>query len=319
MHQGKAFASAIVGLSLTCGSVLAQQNLPRQVPGQQPQSTQSNQAQQGRGAQTRQEGQAQPGQAIRQGTTAQRADLSAWQGTDQLLGSCVAISNQKEVAISRMAKDKLQNEEAQKFADMMIEDHTAFLQKLSRFAPAAVQQGLEEGSASDRTSRGQETTSASGSVQSATGQAAEGRGITPTAGTQSTTTAGGTTAGGNQAMMAGGIDVLQLEREVAQQCLNNARELMSKKEGAKADQCYIGFQIAAHAAMRDKLQVFQRHASQELRPVLAEGLKKTEEHMAEAEKIMKTLDEDGHSGDRNRSDSNRSDKSKSSDRSDSRE
>ena len=63
-----------------------------------------------------------------------------------------------------------------------------------------------------------------------------------------------------------------------------------KKKGAELDQCFIGFQIAKHAAMKTKLTVFQRHASSELAQVFGQGIETTEKHMQEAEAIMKKLD-----------------------------
>ena len=36
---------------------------------------------------------------------------------------------------------------------------------------------------------------------------------------------------------------------------------MSKKDGAEFDECFIGYQIAMHAGMKNKLVVFERHVS----------------------------------------------------------
>jgi predicted outer membrane protein len=84
--------------------------------------------------------------------------------------------------------------------------------------------------------------------------------------------------------------MLNIEREVAQQCVQSAQKEMSDKQGVEADQCYIGMQIGAHMYMADKLEVFARHASPELQAVLQQGLHTTQQHLEHAKKIHKSLE-----------------------------
>jgi len=86
------------------------------------------------------------------------------------------------------------------------------------------------------------------------------------------------------------IDMMQLQREMAQQCLTDSKQYLGKKEGAEFDKCFVGMQIAKHAAMHSKLVVLQRHTSDELQQIVAEGIQTTAKHLKEAETLMTKLD-----------------------------
>ena len=85
------------------------------------------------------------------------------------------------------------------------------------------------------------------------------------------------------------LDLVQLHRERAQECIQSAMTGMSKKDKSEFDECFIGYQIAMHAGMKNKLTVFERHVSGDLKQVLATGIETTEMHMKKAEQIMKKL------------------------------
>ena len=193
------------------------------------------------------------------------------QNTDHMLATCVAIGNQEEVAIAKFAADKAQHKDVKEFALMLVKDHQAFNQKLQKFAPEATQDGylMEKGGKTvdgdQRTSSTKPKASASepGSIQqtSATKDNSEGQ----------------------------SLDLVQLHRELAQECIHSAMTGMSKKDKSEFDECFIGYQIAMHAGMKNKLTVFERHVSEDLKQVLAAGIEKTEMHMKKAEQIMKKL------------------------------
>lgn len=204
-------------------------------------------------------------------------DRAGWQNSDQTLATCVAIANQKEVALAQLVKDKLQSDDAKEFAQMMIKDHKAMLEKLQKFAPEASREGyLQQDQQSNR--RDSQTTTQSG-VKPAGGAnpPATAGTIQQTAGTQAT------------ASNAQGVDFIQLHREIANECLASAKEKLSEKKDKDIDACFIGMQIAGHAMMLDKLTVFQRHSSGELKQLLADASETTQKHLDKAEKIMKDL------------------------------
>ena len=207
-----------------------------------------------------------------------RGDRSGWNNPDQAMAGCVTIQNQEEVALVTMSEDRLQNEEAKKFATMLIEQHQAYLTKLEKFAPEAASQQL---SRAEHPSKVEIKTSPTrDGVERATVTVTDDRQkVQQTSGTDSDRIA----KPGKQ------IDILQIQREIAQECLKAASAEMKGKQGIEADQCFLGYQIAMHGAMKAQLTVFQRHASPELAEIFAEGAATAEKHKTEAESIMKSL------------------------------
>jgi hypothetical protein len=205
-------------------------------------------------------------------------DRAAWNNSDQAMASCVTIQNQEEVALATMVQDKLQNEESKKFAEMLVEEHQAYLTKLKKFAPEAAGQQLDRG---EQPSQVQNTTSRKpAGVERAAGTTNDGKQkIQQTAGTEAERT---TTSSKH-------VDMLQIQREIAQECLKAAKAELQSKQGIEADQCFLGHQIAKHAAMKAQLTVFARHATPELAEIFAEGAATAEKHKNEAEDIMKSL------------------------------
>lgn len=96
--------------------------------GEKPQQTQG---------QNRDQNQGQRDKARQTEQSGLTGDRAGWNNPDQAMAGVVVIQNQEEVALSKLAQDKLQNEEARRFATMMIEQHQAYLTKLERFAPEA--------------------------------------------------------------------------------------------------------------------------------------------------------------------------------------
>jgi predicted outer membrane protein len=219
--------------------------------------------------------QANPGQA-----NVQRNGQWQWKNPDHALASCVALGNQEEIAMGQFASQKAQNEDVKKFAQMLVQDHQEFLMKLKPFAAEVSAPGYLNSDV-----RAARTTNAAPATQEGVQQAAATTNDTEVAPIQ--TTAGTQPAEG----MKSGYRHLQIERELAQQCLATAKEKLGAKTGAEFDKCFVGMQIAMHMGMRSKLIVYQRHASKELAPILAAGQQKTEEHLAKAEELMKDLEQ----------------------------
>jgi predicted outer membrane protein len=230
----------------------------------------------------------QPGQPARPGVQVQvnpNGTAGARVATGQIasvpinehtLAACVAIANQEEVAIAKMAADKAKHKDVKEFAKMLAEEHQGFLKKLQRFAPEA-QETLQAASGQSNQSRVQTAGATAGQPQAQTA-AQTGQAIQQVAGQAE----------------AAPIDVIQLHREVAQQCLADTKKKMGEMEGEKFDFCFIGHQIAKHEEMKTKLTVFHRHASGEFAQLLASGLETTETHLKKAEEIMKDLDQSHH-------------------------
>ncbi len=227
---------------------------------------------------------------------------------DHAMASCIAIANQEEVALGELGSKKGQNEDVKAFAQMLAQDHQAFLEKLRQFAPEASAAGFLRNDTREvnaKAPRAQVTQAAADDATkeevkiektAATEESEDKDSDTKEATTKETTTKQSTTVkesnGADRDAADNGARQLQIEREVAQQCLAQATEKLSSESDEKFDRCFIGMQIAMHQGMKARLTVYQRHASSELSQVLAAGLQKTEEHLAKAEDIMKSLEQD---------------------------
>ncbi len=85
------------------------------------------------------------------------------------------------------------------------------------------------------------------------------------------------------------IDFLQMHQEMSDQCLKDSKEMLSKKQGAEFDACFVGMQIAKHAMMHSSLTVLQRHTSGELQKFIKDGIEQNTEHMKAATQLMDQL------------------------------
>ena len=273
-------ATMVLGASVSAGSVFAQQAVQPAQP-------------------------AQPGQPARPGVQVQVNPNSQATGAhaamrpmaDQhTLAACLAIANQEEVSIAEFASEKSKNKDVKEFAKMVIDDHQAFLKKLQQFAPEAREMNLN-----------QQASASQSRVQTAGGA------TQPQASQQAAQTQHGQpiqqVAGQVEQRQAGPVDILQLHREIAQQCLTDAKKKMSDESSEKFDACFIGHQIAKHEAMKTTLTVFHRHSSGEFAQLLSDGIKTTDKHLKDAEKIMEDLADHHH-----KSKSDKNDKSSNNDK-----
>lgn len=321
MKKMKLACSSMAALLLS-GTLVAQQN-PNVPAGTQ--SPNTRQPQQGQA----QPGQAQPGtpgrnQPPAQGQPRPGQQAGPMQGHDVIIAQLLALDNMEEVAIAQFVQKRSKSDEVKKFAKMMEEEHSEFLQKLQQVAPHAVQGSLaqvETGRDQDPNRRknaqdrdGDEpnqdrsnprTPGAGNQANNPPNNAQPGNNPnqqpavrdgannpnsqTPfsTASTTTNITKGGTMMG----------DALQMHQEIAQQCLADTKKMLQEKQGNELDMCYVGQQVVKHGAMKSKLTVFERHASPELKNLIAQGRETTENHLQEAERLIESLGKDAHSSD----------------------
>jgi len=271
----------------------------------------------------------QPGQRTGQqvGRTSPVGDQAQRQNPDHIMAACVAIDNQEEVALATMLRDKLQHDEVKQFAAMMIRDHQNYLTSLEKFAPGIATEQLDHSGTAGQAqgnnkrtgveqARGEASANASGvrrtsgtdqdrdnqdrdnqdrdnqdrDNQDRDNQDRKKRNRQTTTGDRDSQNQNARNLSGSPLSQGGQPDQIQIQREIAQECLRATREDMQNKQGADADKAFIGAQIIKHGAMKAKLTVLQRHASSELAQVFAQGLETTEKHKQQAEQIMKKLD-----------------------------
>jgi predicted outer membrane protein len=205
-------------------------------------------------------------------------------GRDPLLAACLLIGGRKQIENCRFALRKLENEECRKFANAEIEEHEGIKTRLNEFGFVYPVQPAGKGPA--------------GAVPGNTATPAA-----PPAGTGGTAGANPPAAGqpgaatrtmlvsvGKAPIQPGAAELILVDHEVAEQCIANYRKEMEPLTGLKLDKRFIGHQLDAHYELRDKAQTFARHASPAMQPVLAEGLKVIEAHIATCKQIMEELD-----------------------------
>jgi predicted outer membrane protein len=280
---------------------------------------------------------AQPGQRVQPGQPGQfgRPGLAGAQAQqlEPSILTLLIIDNNKEIALGQLGQQKSQNEHVKHFCEMIVEDHSNFVQKLQEQTAArggAPGAGFGSGIGRDRGAAvppprplsptagaqpGAATRDAATpppleataqkepnqpGLERETAATAQDRNLRQPGQETRTTELQRGEAGlritvakpviGNQP----GAALLQLHHEVAEKCLESARQ-EADKLGQEFDIHFMGAQIVAHKGMLDKLQVFQQHVSPETRQLLADAQKTTRKHLEEAQTIHENLSKQGGS------------------------
>jgi predicted outer membrane protein len=235
-------------------------------------------------------GQVQPGTTIQEGQQPGRRGAFARGGMMQIqdrdLAAMLAISNRGEVEMANFFKGRTQNEKIREFADMLIKDHSAFLEKLNAVAgqqPIAGERAAGNVGISAQTPQPQT-------------QPPEGVAVrTPPGGGVNVQAPGvGVQVGGQgRSFYTPGMNpMLSLKEEIAQECLTNEKKELEQKQGVEADKCFVGTQIVKHGDMVSTLTVMQRRAQDsQFKEMVGQALQKTQHHLDMGKTIMKELDQ----------------------------
>jgi len=222
------------------------------IQGQPGQPASPTQLQQGGGAQG---GQQQGGQR----TANFRGGDTGSQMIDGHLAACLILSNEEEVALGRFASQRASGDQVKKFAQQMIDDHTKASQQLRQFVPqgAALQLTNSDQRNANSNSEGRSEASANdgGDASSSGGSGSAGA------------------ASGSQQQM------LAIERDAKQQCLDLTQKELSEKRGEEFDHAYLGQQMVGHVQMVANLTAFEKHASPELQKVISEQRQTAQQHL----------------------------------------
>jgi predicted outer membrane protein len=176
-----------------------------------------------------------------------------------MIAQCLAIDNEEEIAIARLAAAKVNDRGVRDFAERLIQDHSNFLAELKRFGAQPV--GLD----------------------GADNRATDDRAAADTAPRQRQpqTEGNAVAAGAHQ-----GLDMLAVKRQVAQMCLANARRAFSEDAQGEVAMSYIGHQIPAHEKMVVVQKVLRQYASPELQGVLDKGIETAQAHLDQAKQLI---------------------------------
>lgn len=190
---------------------------------------------------------------------------------DSLLTTWLTVDNENEIAIARIGVQRATNPDVKQFAQRMIDDHGQFVQKLNQVSTTGARGGeLRRDPTTGEIKREPSTgetgkTDPSRTDPSRTGQPADASGI----------------------RALGAFDQERLVRELGQKCLESATKMLSEKQGAEFDRCFMGMQLGMHMKAADTLEVFRNHASATLKPTLEEGLKTVQTHLQHAKDLVK--------------------------------
>jgi predicted outer membrane protein len=201
--------------------------------------------------------------AVRRAAPTPQTAARRGENLDQLFAGCVILTNQNEINVAQLAEQRTKSPEVKKFAETLQHDHQQFLGDLEQFAGNWNFKGRQSANVSDANER---------RAAPQQRQAANQPGTVATA--------------------AGSCHdkLLQIRREVADECLASARRELSGKEGREFDACFIGMQLGMHMYVVDELKVLERHASPELQQTLRKGRETAQQHLDRAKEIMKDID-----------------------------
>jgi predicted outer membrane protein len=89
----------------------------------------------------------------------------------------------------------------------------------------------------------------------------------------------------------GGLNYMEVQKQIAAECLASHTRELNAKQGTEFDRAYIGSQIGAHMHMIDTCKVLRNYASPELQKVVDNSLQTAERHVDEAKTLMRSLDQ----------------------------
>lgn len=181
---------------------------------------------------------------------------------DPLFAPCLLIGGRKQIENCTYALGKLRSDEAKAFAKAEIEEHETIKKNLKAL-------GYDY-----------PVTRADAAAAGTTG------GVTPAAAQASYRVAAGAAPVPPEA-----AGMIVIDHEVADQCVANYRKEFDEHAAKKhADKFFVGHQLVTHMTLLDQAQTFQRHASPKMQPVLAEGLKIIETHIATLKKLKEGME-----------------------------
>lgn len=254
----------------------------------------------------------------RQQNRDQAVEGRKFENMDQLMVAWLTPGNEEEIILAHMALERSQNEQVRQFAQQMIDEHGKFLKDLGRFGTvnytfdqteqilgAAGQR--QDGRAADarrddrpaaerRPNRPADRTADRAADRPADRRAddADRPGPVREAARDFGEAARDVAQGiGDTVRGAFGFndarDACQIKEEIHRECLALTQRELDKRQGEEFDQAYLGHQTVAHIGMLATLKTFERHASDEMRPLIQQGVATAEQHLRHAEELKTQL------------------------------
>jgi predicted outer membrane protein len=203
--------------------------------------------------------------------TANRPAESSATNPDHTIAQCLAISNQEEIALGTLAAGKTQNPQVKQFAEMLAKDHGKLAADLEKFGATPVDLAAVHGP--------QNTNDSDASAREArTAERRERRDARDATADQAT-----------EQRTAARLDFIDVKRQMAQRCLENARQCWNEKSDNEADMAFVGSQLVLHQQMIDAQEVLKPYASAELQQIIDQGIERSRAHLAHAKQLIDEL------------------------------
>jgi len=201
------------------------------------------------------------GVALTSSAAAQQAQDRARAGQDdqrmdQQIASAIILANLTQKELSKIAKDKVDNEDVEEFAKKMRDEHKEIVSKFERFAPHAANVKLTEDDDKDR-------------ARSPRGRQA-------------------TQAGQDQADRK----LFTVQRRAAEKAVKLSKEEMEELDSEELAKAYVGQQIAAQINLLAALTAAERSASGDLKDAIQDAKSRTEDNLSEAKEKRRELREE---------------------------
>jgi len=218
---------------------------------------------------------------------------------DHYLANCLLGHNKAEVELSQVALQRSENAEVKQFAQKMITDHQKLIDQLQ---PLAMMQGGANrgassilGGNSESQGRSEATEGRSSDTRALPGSAGASQTLPPSAADVARSPASSTTeiTATPNVVAAGGGDLhqlMQIDRQINERCLQMAKEELQQKSGADFDKCYVGNAIGMHAHAMAALEVIGKQTQGTLAQVAQQAQPTVQQHMEQAKQLMKQLD-----------------------------
>ncbi len=198
------------------------------------------------------------GDSVHQRVTSSQAPIdenAATRNSDELIASMLLLGDEQEVALCKLAASNSKNDKVRQFAQSLAKEHADEDNPLRAFGARVEPFGESVGRRMPERLRPQDI---SGQPQLATrGQ--------------------------------GGIDFLEIDREIAQEGIDSAKRRWQNEDPQQADVAFVGMQIGTHRYMLDKQKVLRGYASPRLQAAIDKSTRATQSHLERAKDLMHEL------------------------------
>jgi predicted outer membrane protein len=201
------------------------------------------------------------------------------QEVQRYIAGCLLAKNQAEVEMGKFAQQQSQSPEVKEFAQMLVQDHSKFIQKLQPVAGAQT---------------GATRTEAGAGVDAATGERSQPAAGREPAGQNAAELTATNRAGGNSAI----DQLLALEKQIVERSTMAAKDDLQQKQGAEFDKCFVGAQIVGHTKMLAALEVLQQQGPEQIQQLAQQAQPNVQKHLDHAKQLIKQLEGTGATGNR---------------------